>query len=243
MDSVAARLHSYVGGVPPNHDLEHAIRLAELTSTAVLLEAARRQIEHDQHDMRDARMPPFIGAARRWLHAQIGACPALRTLPNDALVAELEAQLDHALAASGREELRAILKAAEREVWNSLTRGAADNGGGDPPTEFRELFFGDDKKMPGWSLVFQAMIREALKHNPRAEIAFITTRLASVRSTLARLEPKINQIQRTVDRIEAMLTAGAAHLFVVSAAPFARAARERARTSADRTARHHAGRA
>ena len=138
VNSVAARLHSYVGGRHPTttwntpsawRDLQHGGAAGSRSAA----------IEHDQHDMRDARMPPFIGAARRWLHAQIGACPALQTLPAS-LVAEPEAELDHALAASGREELRAILKAAEREVWNSLTRGAADNGGGDPPTEFREVF-------------------------------------------------------------------------------------------------------
>ncbi len=214
MESLGARLHGAAGGVPTNHDLEHAIRLAELTSTLVLLDAARRQIDFDQFDTRGAALPPFIGAARRWLHAQIGSCPSFKTVPNEALVADLESQLDRALSVGGRGELRAMLKTAEQEVWDALLHGAADNGAGEPPIEFRELFFGDEKDKPGWSLVFQAFIREALKRNPHAEIAFVTTRLAAIRETLVRLEPKIDRIAgavdhigSTVDRIESLLAA------------------------------------
>ena len=48
LEDIQARLRAYTGGIPPNHDLEHAIRSAELTSTLVLLEEYRRQDEGDR---------------------------------------------------------------------------------------------------------------------------------------------------------------------------------------------------
>ena len=44
-------------------------------------------------------------------------------------------------------------------------------------------------------MTFLALIREAFRQNDRAEIAFVTTRLAAVRSALDRLEPKIDALQ------------------------------------------------
>jgi hypothetical protein len=90
LEETQARLRAYTGGIPPNHDLEHAIRFAELTSTLVLLEAYRRQNEGDRFDTRGAEPPRFIAAARKWLHDQIGLCPSLRVAVNDELVAELD---------------------------------------------------------------------------------------------------------------------------------------------------------
>jgi hypothetical protein len=54
LEETQARLRAYAGDIPANHDLEHAIRYAELTSTLVLLEEYRRQDEGDRFDVRGA---------------------------------------------------------------------------------------------------------------------------------------------------------------------------------------------
>jgi len=195
LEEVQARLRAYTGGIPPNHDLEHAMRLAELTGTLVLLETYRREDEGDRFDTRAAIPPPFIAAARKWLHGQIGLCPRLRVATNDTLVAELDRVLDQSIASSRREEVRGSLAEAERQVWRDLKAGAAENNEGEPPAEFEALFFGDDNDKPGWSVIFVALIREALKKNAKAEVAFVTTRLAAGRVGLERLEIKIGAIK------------------------------------------------
>ena len=125
LEEVQARLRAYTGDIPPNHGLEHAIRSAELTTTLVLLEIFRRRDEGYRFDSRTAAPPPFIAAARKWLHEQIGLCPSLRALTNRELETVLEGALDESLATRRREEVRTSLAAAERQVWDNLTAGAA----------------------------------------------------------------------------------------------------------------------
>jgi hypothetical protein len=177
-----ARLRAYAGDIPANHDLEHAIRYAELTSTLVLLEEYRRQDEGDRFDVRGAMPPTFIAAARKWLHQQLGLCPSLRLVANDELVAELDRLLDHSVTATRREEVREMLAEAEQQVWYQLKAGAAKNNGGQAPAEFEKLFFGDDAEHPGWSVIFVAFMREALKRNSTA----MGRRLAQARASACR---------------------------------------------------------
>ena len=195
LEDIQARLRAYTGGIPPNHDLEHAIRSAELTSTLVLLEEYRRQDEGDRFDTRGAMPPPFISASRKWLNNQIGLCPRLRLAANNELVAELDRVLDQSVVSTRREEVREMLAKAEQQVWNDLKAGAAANDGGEPPAEFKKFFFGNDTGQPGWAVTFVAFMREALKKNAKAEVAFVTTRLAAVRTSLDRVETKIDSVK------------------------------------------------
>jgi hypothetical protein len=192
LEDITAKLRAYTGDVPLNHDLEHAIRLAELTSTIVLLEAYRRQDEGDRFDSRTAMEPPFIPAARKWLHEQIGLSPRLTMVQNDRLVATLDQQLDNLLVARRPDEVRNTLRSAEQEVWHDLVAGVAE----EPPPEFARLFFGYDSEKPGWSMMFLAFIREMFKKDPRTEVAFVTTRLAAVRSMLESVKEKVSTLQQ-----------------------------------------------
>ncbi len=200
LEDVHARLRAYAGKVPPNHDLEHAIRLAELTSSLVLLESYGREKEADpdNFDHRAALAPRFITAARLWLYHQLGLVGNLKVKSNDALVDALEERLDRALAAPDLTALRAELQETEARVWIDLKAGAASQGAPVPPEDFAALFLGQKPDKPGWSVVFRAFMREALKKNPRAQVAFITTRLASLRSAMDRLEPKLDAILRNM---------------------------------------------
>jgi hypothetical protein len=41
LEEICSRLRAYSGSIPPNHDLEKALRLAELTSSLMVLEDYR----------------------------------------------------------------------------------------------------------------------------------------------------------------------------------------------------------
>jgi len=217
LEWVDIHLRAYRGGIPPNHDLEHALRLAELTTSLVMVETYRREEDAEQVILRSAREPPFVKAARSWLHGQIGLSLGVEVTPNDALIREIEHELDSILAAHDPAALRAALADVETRVWNELAAGALKNDGSLPPEQFKDLFFGHsgDGK-PGWSLVFQAFVREAMKDRPRAQVAFITTRLAGLRTAAARMEASLDTLiagQRSLRdgnvRIEQILLADA----------------------------------
>jgi hypothetical protein len=209
LDKAAERLF-----VSLNHELEQALRLAELTTTLVLLDIYRRREEAERFDSRATKPPEFIATARRWLHQQLGLSPSIAVIPNEQLVAELNEGLDKLLAIGHRNEVHISLGDVEREVWQNLKVGAAKLGGDGPPAEFEALFFGREEGEPGWSVTFLAFMREVLKKNPRVEIAFVVSRLATVRNTLARVEPKIDillqdssVIKDRTERIEEKLNA------------------------------------
>jgi tetratricopeptide (TPR) repeat protein len=197
LEEVQGRLRAFTGKVPANHDLEKAIRLAELTATLVLVDNFRRKQELDNFDTRSARFPPFIDAANAWLFGQIGLCPELKVVSNDELVAELNSKLDAILPETRAEEVKRGLTQAQLQVWDALIAGA----GQDAPAEFKTLFFGEEDGEPGWSVLFLAFMREALKKNPHAEIAYVTTRLATVRDSLLRAEDQLASVKEDTTAI------------------------------------------
>ena len=201
LEGVQGQLRGYVGRIPPNHDLENALRLVALTSTLVVLKCYSREEEVDRFDNRAAQPPPFIGAAETWLRRALGIDGTLTVKTNDDLVTELEAELDNALTTRNVDALRSALKAAETEMWRELTEGATAHGGGSPPADFAALFRGEIADKPGWSLIAQAFMREAMKKNPRALVAFVTSRLAHLRNDLDGLSTKLDA---TLDGIGAL---------------------------------------
>ena len=65
LDEVSARLRAYVGAVPTNHDLEHALRLSMLTTSLVLVETFRRGVTATRECPLSAQLEcPLLGVAR-----------------------------------------------------------------------------------------------------------------------------------------------------------------------------------
>jgi tetratricopeptide (TPR) repeat protein len=191
LEEAQTRLRAFTGKVPPNHDLEKAIRLAELTSSLVLVDTFRRQCELENNETRTLPLPPFVGAAKNWLFGQIGLSPGMAVVSNEQIVTELNEALDKILPATKTEEIDKALAGAQKQIWDALIKGA----GQPAPEDFKSLFFGEIDGQPGWSSLFLAFIREALKKNPRAEIAFVTTRLTAVRADLLRVEERLSGIK------------------------------------------------
>ena len=201
LDGVQGRLRGYLGHIPANHDLENALRLVALTSTVVVLKCYSRAEEADRFDNRASQPPPFIGAAETWLRQALGIGGTLKIKTNADLVRDLEAELDTALTTHNVDALRTALQASETEMWRELTEGATAHGGGTAPADFAALFRGEIVGKPGWSLIVQAFMREAMKKNPRALVAFVTSRLAYLRNDLAGLSTKLDA---TLDGIGAL---------------------------------------
>ena len=201
LEGVQGQLQGYLGRIPANHDLENALRLVALTSTLVVLKCYSRTEEADRFDNRTTQAPPFISAAETWLRHALGIGGPLTVKTNADLVTDLEAELDTALTTHNVDALRTALKAAETEMWRELTEGATGHGGGPAPVEFVALFRGEIDGKPGWSLIVQAFMREAMKKNPRALVAFVTSRLAHLRNDLDGLSTKLDA---TLDGIGAL---------------------------------------
>ena len=66
VEDVQTQLRAYAGEAPTNHDLESAIRCAELTATRALLGYYRRRVEGENFGTRTAQPPPFIESAQKW---------------------------------------------------------------------------------------------------------------------------------------------------------------------------------
>ena len=196
LEQLQARIRAHTGELPVNHDLERSIRLAELTSTLMVLAAYRHQDEIDRADTRGTLPPPFIKAAHDWLLEQVNTSLEVSDQSNDALIVELNQRLDDMLVVQNRNEAQTILAEAALHVWDSLKKEV-----GEPPAMFAEIFFGDDSSTPSWAVTFLALMREALKDNPRAEIAFVTTRLGALRSTFVRLEPKLATLEGSISTL------------------------------------------
>ncbi len=218
LEWVETRLRAYSGGIPPNHELEHALRLAELTTSLVMVETYRREEAAEQAILRSAQEPPFIAAARSWLHNQIGLSLDLTLRPNAALIEALEHELDRVLAEKDTTALRATLAGVEQQVWDDLAAAALKKSGSAPPDDFRELFFGRSAAgKPGSSVVLQAFVRESLKDHPRVQVAFITSRLAALRTIAARLEANIEVLIAGQERTTATLSRMEARLAAIEA--------------------------
>ena len=226
LTEIQDRVRAYSGAIPPNHDLEQAIRYAELTASIALLNGFGRAFETELVTARATRESPFIPAAKAWLHRQIGLCPALKVVPNEAVVAELNRTLDAALPADRAETVEAALSAAARQVWDQLAAGAGEA----VPDGLEDRFFGREAGEPGWAVLFVAFLREQLKERPRARVAFVVSRLAGIADRLGTVEALARATKDDTGRLLAFAEAerlrlGAAEGFVhemagrVAAAP------------------------
>ncbi|MBZ9985334.1 MULTISPECIES: hypothetical protein [unclassified Mesorhizobium] len=208
-EDVASKLRAHTGAVPANHDLEHAIRLSELTSSLVMVRMYVDTQEADQ--LRLGGRPPerrariqFASAARRYLHKQIGLGGPFKLESNKDVVDEIETNLDGALSARDFAAVQASLDAACKRVLRDLIAGTEQ--GKDQlavPADFASFFRGkatDDE--PGWALIFLAFMREALKQNHKAEVAFIASRLGYLRNSLPKLEAKFDQFLQIANSIK-----------------------------------------
>jgi tetratricopeptide (TPR) repeat protein len=226
-EEATAKLKYHTGAIPPNHDLEHAIRISELTSTLVLLGQYKDRKEQERLDRGGLSNEPFVPAARLFVHQQFGKSLGAKTKSDAELVAELDQKLDLAFSEHDAERVRAGLDAAQARVWSDLVAG-----GGEPPPDFKQLFDGDGNgENPGWALVFVAFMREALKKSPKAQVAFVASRLGTLRETMGALQEKADSIKDDTAALltfarEAARTRNVAEGFIQEMA--ARVARDRA---------------
>lgn len=189
LEEVKGRVAAY-GELPPNHELERTLRLAELTSSLLLVLQWQREWRLEFGTERGMLEPAFFKAATAWLHGQIGLCPSMELQMDRVLVRRMEATLD-ALLRSGdpAAESRAKVSAAAGDVWDELAKGAGSN-----PDEYRARFLSTETEPPGWAMVFRAFMREALTGKPRVLDAFLIGRLAALTEDSATLQPLMRSL-------------------------------------------------
>ena len=206
LKDIQARLSGVLTDIPPNHDLENAIRLAGVTAGLILLQQVRSELHADQFDTRSAQpLPPFLDEARRWLHDQLAIGAMLNGQTNATLLHELERELDAVLAARTPDTVRESLTDAETTMWRALTDGVAAQGGGAAPDGFSDRFHGHVAGKPGWTIILHALLREALKKDPDARIAFLTTRLGALSTAMPSLMTKIDTIGARIDALNVVM--------------------------------------
>lgn len=174
LDDAQEAMRAYTSPLPPNHDLERALRCAQLTASLILVRAHGMALEAEQAaDGRDrtGQPPPFLAEARGWLRTQLGLCPALALQPNAALVAEMEAALDGMLQtgtplATARDRTAAVAEACWAELCAGVTVA--------PPPEFRAVFH-DAQKMAGEDEHFACLGRVADGHGAMAARVLVGT--------------------------------------------------------------------
>lgn len=202
LKDIQARLSGVLTDIPPNHDLENAIRLAGVTAGLILLQQVRSELEADQLDTRSAQpLPPFLDEARRWLHGQLAIGAMLNGQTNATLLHELERGLDAVLAARTPDTVRESLTDAETTMWEALIGSMAAQGGGAPPDGFADRFHGRVTGKPGWTIILHALLREALRSDPDARITFLTTRLGTLSTAMPSLMKKIDTIGERIDAL------------------------------------------
>lgn len=167
------------GALPENHDLERAIRLAQLSASLFVIREWQREFSHTWANRDDATEPRFAAAAELHLHAQLGLCWQLAVERDDDLARELARAMDAGLAdptgpAEGYLRLRVN---AEQAAYADLTAGL---NGMAVPDAFHDRFMGRRKDATGWHAAFITFVREIFANNPRAKTGLVVRDLSTI---------------------------------------------------------------
>lgn len=181
------RIRAHNAKLPRNHDLERAIRCAEITASIAVIEHFWRRSRYEQ---RSIEKPPFIDQALNVLRSRIGLCPTLTVMPDDDIVAEIDECLDEAQTSNSPAKVEGLTNVA-CATWDSLVAETSD----DPPPDLKDYYLGRLDPGVSWALFFIALIREQIKEKPRANIAYSLSRHASALVRLKNLEASSQEIK------------------------------------------------
>jgi hypothetical protein len=224
---VADRTRAY-GRLPAGHEVEGAIRLAQLTASLFVVRSWEEANAYTWAHRTDAPEPLFRNAAVARLHDELGVCWNLKRKPNDELARELAEAMDAGLAdaraRSPDQAARALRNEAEAAAFADLT----DPLGMRVPDGFHDLFMDRTAGRPGWFPCFIAFMRETLKDNESARTALVVRDLstllrrteglhllvaglsgdaAAIQEAIRRVEAKVDVAVRDIAQIKRMIEA------------------------------------
>lgn len=180
------RLSGSDGSLPRNHDVERAVRKAQMM--------ANRAIVADYGD-RAARLNAqtdlvFAKRAAAWVEAEISAIPNMQV--EGGVVAQLVSAIDSALVDDARmatdEVLRDLAALATRSALGELETATS----GPVPEAFRDRFLSIDPTAPPWFDAYGAFLAEQLKNDDRFRSILTAARLAEIGCGVKQIEERLD---------------------------------------------------
>ena len=185
------------GTIPLNHNLERAIRLAQLSASLFVLRDWQRDQEYTWANRDDASEPHFLKAALARLHDQLGVCWRLSMQPDDALARDLATAMDAGLAdpVGPAEAALRLRTEAEQAAFQDLLDGLP---GLRVPDAFHDRFMGARQGVVGWHAAFILFIREIFQNQPRAQTALVVRDLSTLLREHATLRRVLDGLDTSV---------------------------------------------
>lgn len=173
-----ARMAGTDGSLPRNHDVERAVRAAQLQACRAIIaefgDAADRA--NRTSDIAFARQ------SSRWVERRIGLVGRLRI--DEADMERLIAAMDVPLASGSRPDSVALITGAVEAAYQELALAVPN-----PPERFRQLFIDGEA---GWFVAFGAFLAEQLKTDERFRTVFTGARLAELGGALSQIGVRLD---------------------------------------------------
>ena len=196
------------GSLPRNHDVERAVRSAQLAANRMLVAAFAERAKR----LNQPAATAFATSALDWIDGQIAVIATLTT--SDAVLERMIAALDAPMANDA--DLETAARAAVLAALDELEAAV-----GAAPESFRLLFQNGEASCPRWFDAYGAFLAEQIKTNDRfrailtaARLAELGTGVRRIENLLAEQEPvwtalrdKTNRILATLGRIEVKVDA------------------------------------
>lgn len=168
------RIRAADGSLPRNHDIERAVRTAQLDADRVVV-AAFADMARRRNRPSDAA---FAREALAWIDGELGAIAKLSV--SDPVLDRMVAALDAPMTSDADLDAARAIQAAFLE----LEAGA----GGDAPDSFADLFRAGDGACPPWFEAFGDFLAEQIKTDERFRSVLTAARLAEIGAGVRRIE-------------------------------------------------------
>lgn len=169
-----ARMAGADGSLPRNHDVERAVRIAQLQACRAIIAEFGDAADRSNRTSDVA----FARQSSRWVERRIGLVGRLRI--DEADMTYLIAAMDAPLAGGSHPDNDGLIADAIEATYRELALAVPH-----PPERFRQLFIDGEA---GWFVAFGAFLAEQLKTDERFRTVFIGARLAELGGALARID-------------------------------------------------------
>lgn len=173
-----ARIAGVDGSLPRNHDVERAVRTAQLQACRAIIAEFGQEADRANRTSDIA----FARQSSRWVERRIGLVARLRI--DEADMTNLIAAIDVPLTSGSRPESDTLIAGAVEAAYQELAYAVPN-----PPDRFRRAFFDGEA---GWFVAFGAFLAEQLKTDERFRTVFTGARLAELGGVLARIDIRLD---------------------------------------------------
>lgn len=206
--ALGARMSGADGSLPRNHDVERAVRTAQMQAhRAVIADFATRATSRNvASDMVFARQ------AAAWVEKEYAAIGGLKIgdAVRDATVAAIDASLIDRSRVAGDRTLRAEAHAATEAALAEMEVAT-----GAVPARLRARFLSHDPAEKPWFDVFGAFLAEQVKTNETFRAILVAARLAEIGASVRRIEEMADQWAAVADNLRTKADEGLERLMAI----------------------------